>query len=116
MKSIAVLMRGTKDGFFHNSGDLDRGRMKVSKFWSKVGWMLCCDFWPLSSGHSNIRMRAGEDRQRWLDFHKMLKSFLSKVDYTRWFANTRPTSNFPSESKSLSYADKVRTLKRCQPS
>ena len=96
VESIAALMRGLEDGFFQNFGELDRGRMKVLKIRSKVGWMLCCDFLTLSGCHSNIRMCLEVDKQRWLDFHKILKSFLTKVDYTRWFVNIRPTSNLPS--------------------
>jgi len=40
MESIATLMRGSKDDFFQNFGELDQGRMKVSTIRSKFGWML----------------------------------------------------------------------------
>ncbi|TYK14531.1 CWF19-like protein 2-like protein [Cucumis melo var. makuwa] len=61
-----------------NFGELDRGRMKVSKIRDKAGWVLSCDFWPMSGGHSNIRVGSWVDKQGWSDLHTMLKSFLTK--------------------------------------
>ncbi|KGN51638.2 hypothetical protein Csa_008823 [Cucumis sativus] len=50
LAAIAKLVRGSKDRFFLKLGEFDRGRMKLSKFRSDIGWVLCCDFWP-TSGH-----------------------------------------------------------------
>lgn len=59
---------------FEKYVDIDRGRLKVSKFQAKSGWILSCDHWPYSGGHSIIRVCYGENRQGWLSFCKMLES------------------------------------------
>lgn len=46
VESIAALMGGTEDGFFHNFGELDRGRMEVSKSGPKLDGYYAVIFGP----------------------------------------------------------------------
>uniref|UniRef100_A0A9I9EBY2 Uncharacterized protein n=1 Tax=Cucumis melo TaxID=3656 RepID=A0A9I9EBY2_CUCME len=49
--------------FFQKQVDIDRGRLKVSKFQAKSGWILSCNFWPYSGGHSIITVCSEENQQ-----------------------------------------------------
>ena len=56
LEVVSDLLRGPEDKFFQKLCDVDIGRLKVSKFKAKNGWVLNCDFWPASGGHSNLRV------------------------------------------------------------
>ena len=88
-------------------GELDRGGLKVSKFKSKTGWVLSCDFWPSSAGHSSTGVCSGENKQGWRSFLNMLDNFGSREEYVKWFSRNH-LKHIPTVMESnLSYADKV---------
>ena len=81
---IAEIVRGLENRFFLKFGELDRGRMKLSKLRSVSGWVLCCDFWPALDGRSTIWDFLGDDKKGWLSFLLMLERFLSNLKYKKW--------------------------------
>ncbi|TYJ98837.1 putative 3,4-dihydroxy-2-butanone kinase isoform X5 [Cucumis melo var. makuwa] len=61
------------DNHFRKFRDIDKGRLRISKFQAKSGWILSCDHWPYSGGLFNIRVCLGKDQQgkwqTWGNFH-----------------------------------------------
>lgn len=75
-EAVLKLLRGPEDRFYQKFGDLDKGRLMLSKFKTKLGWVLSCDFWP-KLGHSTLMMCSQEDKQGWKSFQDLLEIVLS---------------------------------------
>ena len=96
------------DNYFKKFGDIERGRLRISKFQAKSGWALSCDHWQYS-GVFSIRVCSGKDQQGWKSFCKMLEKFVEKMDYVRWYFGL--ISSFPSPQmvEKLCYVDKAKS-------
>lgn len=74
--------------FFQRFEELDRERLKLSKFRADTCWILCCDLWLASGVWSTIMVSSGEAKKGW----SMLESFFSNLEYKNWFLSHTPTS------------------------
>ena len=93
------------DKYFRKLGDIDRGRLRISKFQTKLGWILSCDHWPYLGGLLNIKVRLGSEQQGWKLFCSMLDKFVEKMDYARWFSDNSLKIRPPILSRKLSYVE-----------
>ena len=55
-RQVFELLKGLEDRYYQKFGDSDRGRLKMSKFKSKLGSVLSCDFWPKSGCHPTLKV------------------------------------------------------------
>ena len=91
------------ESHFRKHGDIDRGRLRISKFQVTWGWILSCDLWPYSGGLLNIRVCLRREKQGWKLFCSMLDKFVEKLDYARWFAENSLNVPPPILNRKLSY-------------
>ena len=108
---VSELLRGLEDKFFQKLGEVDRGRLKVPKLKSKTGWVLSCDLWPSSGGHSNIKVCLGDNKQGWRSSLNMLDNFCSREEYVKWFSRNQLKHILTIMETKLSYAHKVKQKK-----
>ena len=80
-----ALLKNPVERFFKKAIDIDRSRMKISKFQANLGWILSCDLWSYSRGHFALWVCFGVNKQGWSSFCKMLEKFVDIVDYSSWF-------------------------------
>lgn len=80
LTALSKLLRGPADGYFQNFGEMNGGRLKISKFKAKIGWVLSCDYWPYSGGSLQFKSVHRRKQQGWMSFCNMLNKFVAKED------------------------------------
>ena len=114
-EAIVELLKFPADHLFRKHANIDRGRLKVSKFQANSSRILCCDYWPYSGGYSMIRVSSCENLQGWWSFCNMLLKFVEKVNYTSWFSDNSPKTSPQFPVNRPSYVEMVNSSRTTSP-
>lgn len=109
-ESIISVIKRPSRLFLPEMGELNQGRLKLSKFKAKKGWVLCC----VTYGHFQVDtpsfecVREKTNRGGW-HFTKCWRISFSKPEYISWYSHKIATSFNPAQAKSTSFTDKVKS-------